>query len=122
MGRDSPTIVCNPSMMNFINHIIDSTNNSNEFDNFELQSETFSATLPYKINLQLYKESTPDRHIEYEAELFPAMRFNYWDPTLVNVFHTGKVIIMGRRARAELPGIIAYLNSIFNESSPFTFK
>ena len=86
---------------------------------YALQTETFTLALPYHINLQLFKEHTNNSIPSvYEPELFPALRLNLWPSVLVNVFHTGKVVIMGRKARRYLDVISHTLHSIDRK---FTF-
>ena len=67
------------------------------------QSKTFVLKLKTCIHLPkladiLLKQG--DRYI-YEAELFPALKLLEFEPVCVNVFHTGKVIIMGNIKNIE---------------------
>ena len=59
-----------------------------------------SVTVVEKLNqtLNLHKLSVMlDCDAMYEPELFPALRFLKFNPMCVNIFSTGKVIILGIR-------------------------
>lgn len=100
-------------ILNFIYQVLTDNKNAVIPNNFKIQSETFCLSLPFRINLQLYKESrNNDIEIQYEPELFPALRFNWYPPILINMFHTGKVIIMGRKSRRHLDVISQRLHSL----------
>jgi len=89
---------------------------------YQLQTETFKLAISRHVNLQLYKEANSSNvHVQYEPELFPAMRLTLWPKILVNIFHTGNVIIMGRKSRHFLDAISQYLNATFSQDSEFTF-
>jgi len=75
-----------------------------------LQTETFTFTLGRLINLYLVNQKKqPCPWIIYEAELFPAMKVLYWSPINVNVFHTGKVVVMGATSRNLVNDIYLFL-------------
>ena len=60
--------------------------------NIRMQSMTVVINLGQMINL--YKLSKLTR-CWFEPELFPALRLNKYDPICVNVFASGKVVILG---------------------------
>lgn len=79
-----------------------------------LQSETYVFNLGKSINLYLFNLNFTDRqHILYEAELFPAIRITYWDNVCVNVFSSGKVIILGKYANFFLTDIVTFIRKNF---------
>src|SRR5713101_2842653 len=87
-----------------------------------LRTETFTFSIGRSINLYLFKKSNQaDRLIQYEPELFSALRLLYWSPINVNVFHTGKIVVMGAKSRELLPTIYDYVNTLFSCTSQFTF-
>lgn len=88
-----------------------------------LQTETFVFCLPYRINLQLFSESKTCllTDISYEPELFPAMRLLFWNPILVNIFNTGKVVVMGGEARIFITEIFNHVHRLFLPTSHYTF-
>ena len=106
--------------LDFIIRVLLDNNNAVAPNNYKLQSETFTLSLPFNVNLQLYKEAnnTSNSDLQYEPELFPALRLNWYPPVMINLFHTGKVVIMGRKARHYLDIISMRLHNI---DSKFTF-
>ena len=53
------------------------------------------------VPVDLYKlayEFKNDSRVNFEPELFPALVLNHWKPLHVNVFSSGKVIILGHNA------------------------
>lgn len=84
-----------------------------------LQTETFVCNLGKSVNLyNFFNSSTTtdsdiNLHMAYEPELFPALQILDWNPININLFHTGKVVIMGRNSRQCLDSICAELQVIF---------
>lgn len=60
----------------------------------KLQSITITADLKQTINLLQLKLLLSDE-CAYEPELFPALRYIKYNPKCVNIFSTGKVVILG---------------------------
>lgn len=50
------------------------------------------------INVSLFTDKCNNRHVQFEGELFPAVSITYWENAHVNLFATGKVIILGKNA------------------------
>ncbi len=77
-----------------------------------------SETVVFKLDslhapINLYKfacEFPNDNRIQFEPELFPALCLHFWKPLHVNVFTTGKVIILGHNASASFAIIRDWLN------------
>ena len=59
-----------------------------------LQSVTLSCDLGYKVNLLKLAAIMGDDCF-YEPEIFPAIRYRKYNPLCVNIFATGKVVILG---------------------------
>lgn len=57
-----------------------------------LQSITVTCDLERSINLHALSQKTK---CIYEPELFPALRLSQYDPLCVNIFSSGKVVILG---------------------------
>ena len=51
-----------------------------------------------KSNINLYKLVFNAQPCVLELELFPALSLNLWKPLHVNVFSTGKVVLLGKNA------------------------
>jgi len=61
----------------------------------ELQSATVVDDLGYSLNLIDLSRTLTSRRCCYEPELFPGLRLTDFNPLCVNVFASGKVIILG---------------------------
>ena len=79
----------------------------------ELQTMTAVYTHPQHINLPtlatLVQGSEHKTQCHYDAEHFPAVQIICWNPTHVNVFASGKVIICGLKTLAAAEKIISEL-------------
>ena len=65
-----------------------------KINNIKIQSLTISESLGETVNL--YKLAVKlDRDAMYEPELFPALRLLKFNPLCVNIFASGKIIILG---------------------------
>lgn len=65
------------------------------------------------VPINLYKfasEFCNDNRIQFEPELFPALCLQLWKPLHVNVFTSGKVIILGKNASDSFCKIRDWLN------------
>lgn len=62
--------------------------------NIKIQSITVTANVEQKINLYLLNEKLKHQCM-YEPELFPAMRYLKYNPLCVNIFSSGKIMILG---------------------------
>lgn len=86
------------TIMNFLNDI------SSIYTSIESLPTIVSQTITLQIDqtlcpINLHKlidQCSDDPHITFEGERFPAITFTHWKPLHVNLFHTGKLIIMGR--------------------------
>jgi len=61
----------------------------------QIQSLTITHNVGYNINLLKLARNMPYRDRMYEPELFPALRLTKFNPVCVNVFSTGKIVILG---------------------------
>ena len=50
-------------------------------------------------------------NVEYEPEIFPAIRFRSYVPACVNVFHSGKVTLLGVKSEQQAKNIILELEA-----------
>lgn len=51
------------------------------------------------VNLyHLISEYNNDVNVRFEGEIFPAISLHYWNPVHVNLFASGKVVILGKNA------------------------
>ena len=77
-----------------------------------LQSETFVFNIGREINPSLVaaKHST-DRFVRYEGEIFCSLELLHWLPIHVNVFHSGKCVVLGREARNKLKTICEWIDN-----------
>ena len=64
-------------------------------DQMTVQSITLVHDLGKDINLLEVARKLPPKSFCFEQELFPAMRLTKFNPLCVNVFSSGKVVIMG---------------------------
>jgi Transcription factor TFIID (or TATA-binding protein, TBP) len=66
--------------------------------NVEIQSVTVTCHVGHQINLLKLARQMPHNERIYEPELFPALRMTKFNPICVNVFSTGKVVILGLKS------------------------
>jgi Transcription factor TFIID (or TATA-binding protein, TBP) len=66
--------------------------------NVEIQSVTVTCHIGNQINLLKLARQMPHKERIYEPELFPALRMTKFNPICVNVFSTGKVVILGLKS------------------------
>lgn len=59
-------------------------------------SHTLTFNLGYTLNLSNVANHITD--CTYEPELFPALSINAYKPTHINIFSTGKVVVLGKQA------------------------
>ena len=72
-----------------------------------------SITFNYGRTINLMKWNAMDRTASYEPEIFPALRINDFNPLCVNVFSTGKVVVLGLKSldfNDTLDKIILYMH------------
>ena len=67
-------------------------------DDLEIQSITLTYNVGHPINLLKVAKQLTSKQCIYEPELFPALRMKRFDPICVNVFSTGKVVILGLKS------------------------
>lgn len=73
-----------------------------------------SQTAVFKLNVvhfNLHKFVDIIPNTMFEAELFPSLVINHFKPLHVNVFATGKVVVLGKDALRRIPEIETYLNA-----------
>lgn len=92
-----------------VNYLTNCISHSQITRDLDLQSETFVLTFHRKINL--YKYSFASRYSDYEPEIFPSLRLKLWSPIMVNLFASGKAVVMGREARLYLEQIYTHIVS-----------
>ena len=68
--------------------------------NMEIQSLTVTYNVGFEINILELARRMPPREHMYEPELFPALRLTKFNPVCVNVFSSGKIVILGLRELA----------------------
>ena len=66
----------------------------------EIQSLTVTYNVGFEINILELARRMPPRERMYEPELFPALRLTKFNPVCVNVFSSGKIVILGLRELA----------------------
>ena len=74
-----------------------------EFDKLpfgiKIQSlQSITVTYNFKQSIDLHKLSQMmGTDCSYEPEIFPALRYLHYNPLCVNIFHSGKMVILGIR-------------------------
>ena len=84
-----------------------------KIDKLTIQSMTLVHSLDNDINLLRLAKNLPPNERLYEPELFPAVRLLKYNPMCVNVFGSGKVVILGLKNIAYqefLNDVIMYIN------------
>lgn len=61
----------------------------------KLQSATLVTHIGHDINLIMLAKTLTSRTCMFEPELFPALRLLHFNPICVNVFSSGKIVILG---------------------------
>ena len=61
---------------------------------------TFTMNVGHEINLYKMATTLTCKKCMYEPEIFPAARLLQFNPLCVNVFHSGKVVILGAKSMA----------------------
>ena len=79
--------------------------------NIQIQSITVTANVGQKIHL-LKLECQLQHQCMYEPELFPALRFLKYNPLCVNIFSSGKVVILGLPTLKYHQKVEAIMNDI----------
>ena len=75
------------------------------------ETVTFQLDIPYPVNLLKYAHTYP--HIfTFEPELFIGMHISYFKHVHVNMFSTGKVVILGRDAQTTAQQVIDLFHSL----------
>ena len=75
----------------------------------KLQTMTAVIQLPHKVNLALLADNVESY---YNAESFPAVHVETYKPLNVNVFASGKVVIMGLKQESIVQNIEADLTAL----------
>mgnify|MGYP006049610737 FL=1 len=65
--------------------------------NIQIQSVTVSTDLGFNVNLYVLSNKLKHDGM-FEPELFPALRYNKYNPLCVNIFSSGKIIILGLKS------------------------
>ena len=61
----------------------------------KIQSITVVFDLGYELNLLRLSRQLSPRTCMFEPELFPALRLTHFNPLCVNVFASGKIVVLG---------------------------
>ena len=83
---------------------------------FELQSFTLTDDLHSKINLIHLANALPRKSFWYEPELFPALRLLDYNPLCVNVFGSGKIVVLGARDISKVNLLVESIRSTINNA------
>lgn len=86
--------------------------------NLRVQSVTLVDHIGCDINLIRLARALPRKSFLFEPELFPAVRLTIFNPLCVNVFATGKVVILGAKKltnRNLVRRIKRFLNTYINK-------
>lgn len=82
---------------------------------FQLQSASAVINFGHRINLLNLANRLPRATFMYEPELFPALRLIIFNPLCVNVFSSGKIVILGLKETTNQQRlseeIIRYINA-----------
>ena len=82
-----------------------------DIQNIQLQSMTVVVNLKQVINLYTLARSVK---CMYEPELFPALRLTKYNPTCVNIFASGKVVILGLKSLYYQNQVDVIMNDLQN--------
>lgn len=84
-------------------------------NSFQLQSASAVINFGQRINLIHLAKSLPRGIFMYEPELFPALRLTIFNPLCVNVFSSGKIVILGLKETTNqqrlTEDILGYINT-----------
>lgn len=73
-------------------------------------SETIYINTYKHINLHIFAKNHCSKLITFEPELFSAISIHKWNPIHVNIFHNGKIIVLGKNASLFVSEIVDYVN------------
>lgn len=89
-----------------------------KINSLQIQSASAVIKLDRTINLFLLAKNLSPKRCVYEPELFPALRLTGFNPLCVNVFSTGKIVILGLKDLTNqhrlAEDIIRYINTTSN--------
>lgn len=91
--------------------------NELQYDIKDIQLQSLTIVMNLGIIINLYKLSKMIK-CWYEPELFPALRITMYDPLCVNVFSTGKIVILGLKNlnyHGHVNNIISYLHNVIDK-------
>ena len=77
-----------------------------------LQSATITGHYGERIHLRALANDLTSRRCTYEPELFPAARLLDFNPLCVNVFSTGKIVILGVKDIEKRHELIAEVSAL----------
>ena len=101
-------------------NIIEIENDDLSFRVQILQIQSLTIILDLKQNVHLYKLANILKHeCVFEPELFPALRCNIFNPICVNIFSSGKIVILGIRTlefKETVNNIFEYILKHINDS------
>ena len=92
--------------------------------NIQPQTFTVSDSMGVGLNLLRIARQLTSRHCQFEPELFPAVRLTDFKPICVNVFATGKIVLLGVRDFTKCNELVlqvktqisdALLNDLFSD-------
>ena len=87
----------------------------NDIPNITLQTMTACFTFPHRIDLALLADNIESH---YNTERFPTVHVRKYKPTNVNVFASGKVVMMGLRDDISVLNIELELTSLLYKLLP----
>lgn len=96
------------------------TNLPFEILNLSIQSITVVYDIGQDINLLTLASQLPKGQCMYEPELFPALRMTKYKPICVNVFSSGKIIIMGLKELAYQKFLSDVVHELLQVYKPHT--
>ena len=84
-----------------------------KYDIQDIRMQSMTVVKNLGISINLYKLS---RKVKcwYEPELFPALRLTKYDPICVNIFSSGKIVILGLKNQGYVDNIISELFNLID--------
>ena len=87
-------------------------------ESIEVQSATATGELGRALDLRLLASNLTSRRCQFEPELFPAARLLDFNPLCVNVFSSGKIIMMGVRDLDSCSTLLTNVIAVINQYTP----
>lgn len=87
-------------------------------NDLKIQSITTIVKYHSSINLIELAQRLPVKSYWFEPEIFPALRLLHFNPICVNIFSSGKVVILGMKCFSERDSLVDNILSIINNDCP----